>query len=307
MKNHTAPAKIHIRRRWNVEARYGLLLALPAILGFLIFTLGPLFASLILSFTDYTVSKAPSFVGVKNYVRLFSNQDPFFYKSLGVTLYYVVLSVPVSMVSAFLLALMLKHNMKGKALFRTIFYLPSIVPAVATATIFMWLLNPDIGLFNQILKAVGLPTSQWIYSEKTVVPTLALMNAWTVGGTMLIFLAGLEGIPNQYYEAVDIDGGNAWNKLWTVTIPMMTPTIFFNLVMGIINGFQTFTQAQIMTEGGPNNASLFYTVLIYREAFKSFRMGNACSLAWVLFVIIMLLSSLVFRSSSSWVYYEGRR
>jgi len=307
MTNHAKPVKNRIRHRWNPEAKWGLLLALPAILGFLIFTLGPLVASLVLSFTDYTISRAPSFVGLENYIRLFSNQDPFFYKSLGVTLYYVALSVPASLVAAFLLALLLKQNMKGKALFRTIFYLPSIVPAIATATIFMWLLNPDIGLFNQMLKALGLPTSQWIYDEKTVVPTLAFMNVWTVGGTMLIFLAGLEGIPAQYYEAVIVDGGNAWHKLRYVTIPMMTPTIFFNLVMGIINGFQTFTQAQVMTEGGPNNASLFYTVLIYREAFKSFRMGNACSLAWVLFVVIMLLSSLIFRSSSSWVYYEGRR
>ncbi len=307
MIDYVTPVKIRTRQRWNTEAKYGLLLALPAILGFFIFTLGPLVASLILSFTDYTVSKAPSFIGAQNYIRLFSNQDPFFYKSLGVTLYYVILAVPVSMVAAFLIALLLKRNMRGKAMFRVIFYLPSIVPAIATATIFMWLLNPDIGLFNQILKTLGLPTSQWIYDEKSVVPTIAFMNVWAVGSTMLIFLAGLEGIPSQYYEAVDIDGGNAWNKLWAITIPMMTPTIFFNLVMGIINGFQTFTQAQVMTEGGPNNASLFYTVLVYREAFQNHRMGNSCSLAWVLFIIIMLLSSLVFRSSSSWVHYDGGR
>lgn len=299
--------KPYKKHKWNTEAKYGLLMASPAILGFFVFTLGPLAASLILSFTDYTVSKAPSFVGAENYVRLISNQDPFFYKSLRVTIYYVFLAVPVSMIAAFLVALLLKQNMRGKAMFRTLFYLPSIVPAIATSTIFMWLLNPDIGLFNQILKTLGLPTSQWIYDEKTVVPTLALMNVWTVGSTMLIFLAGLEGIPNHYYEAVEIDGGNAWHKLWAITIPMMTPTIFFNLVMGVINGFQTFTQAQVMTEGGPNNASLFYTVLIYREAFQNHRMANACALAWVLFLIIIALSAFIFRSSSSWVHYEGGR
>jgi multiple sugar transport system permease protein len=293
------------RHKLSREHFFGYAMAAPAILGFFIFTLGPILASLFLSFTDYSVTNVYKIIGFENYRKMFSGEDNFFYKSLLVTIYYVALAVPVSLTSAFILALLLKQNVLGKAVFRAIFYLPSIVPIVATSTIFIWLLNPDIGLFNQILKFLHLPTSLWIYDEVTVIPTLALMSVWTVGGTMLIFLAGLESIPDQYYEVVDIDGGNWWHKLISVTLPMMTPTIFFNLVMGIINGFQTFSQAYIMTEGGPNNASLFYTVYLYREAFTHQRMGSACAIAWVLFLIIMLLSVLIFRSSALWVYYEG--
>ncbi len=295
------------KRKMKNEVLYGYLMASPAILGFFLFTLGPLLASLVLSFTNFTVTNQFQFTGFDNYIRLFSGKDVFFYKSLGVTFYYVSLAVPISLTAAFLLALLLKPKIKGRSLFRVIFYIPCIVPAIATSTIFVWLLNPDIGLFNQILRALHLPASKFIYSEKTVVPTLAMMNIWTIGSTMLIFLASLEAIPDQYYEAVDVDGGNALHKLLHITLPMMTPTIFFNLVMGIINGFQTFTQAYIMTEGGPNNASLFYSVYLYREAFTNQRMAGACALAWVLFIIIMLLSLLVFRSSSSWVHYEGDR
>ncbi|NLB90239.1 MAG: sugar ABC transporter permease [Clostridiales bacterium] len=282
-------------------------MASPAILGFFLFTIGPLLASLVLSFTDYSVTNQFEFIGLDNFKRLFSGEDVFFFKSLGVTFYYVLLSVPVGLVSSFFLALLLKPKIPGRSFFRVLLYIPCIVPAIATATIFVWLLNPDIGLFNQILRALHLPTSQFIYSEQSVVPTLAFMNIWTSGSTMLIFLASLEDIPIQYYEAVDVDGGNSFHKLLHITLPMMTPTIFFNLVMGIINGFQTFTQAFVMTEGGPNNASLFYSVYLYREAFTSQRMASACALAWVLFVIIFLLSLLVFRSSNFWVHYEGDR
>ncbi len=289
------------------ETIYGYGMAAPAILGFLIFTLGPLVASLYLSFTNYSVTNNFQLIGFENYRKMFSGDDGFFYKSLLVTIYYVVLAVPISLTAAFLMALLLNKNIKGKAIFRAIFYIPSIVPIVATSTIFIWLLNPDIGLFNQILKFLHLPTSQWVYSETSVIPTLAFMNIWTVGGTMLIFLAGLESIPDQYYEAVEMDGGGMRHKLITITLPMMTPTIFFNLIMGIINSFQTFSQAYIMTEGGPNNASLFYVVYLYREAFTNQRMGAACAIAWVLFIIIMVLSFIIFRSSESWVYYEGEK
>lgn len=291
----------------NKETIYGYGMAAPAILGFFIFTLGPLLASLYLSFTDYSITNDFRFIGFDNFRRLFSGEDGFFYKSLFVTCYYVVLAVPVSLLAAFAMALLLKNNVKGKAFFRAVFYLPSIVPVVATSTIFMWLLNPDIGLFNQILQFLHLPTSQWIYDESTVVPTMAFMNIWSVGGTMLIFLAGLESIPDHYYEAVEIDGGGIRHKLTAVTLPMMTPTIFFNLIIGIINGFQSFSEAYIMTQGGPNNASLFYVVYLYREAFTNQRMGAASAIAWVLFAIIMILSVVVFRSSRSWVYYEGEK
>ncbi len=303
----TVAPKVRHGFRIKKETIYGYGMAAPAIAGFFIFTLGPLLASLYLGFTDYSITNDFEFIGLENFRRLFSGEDSFFYKSLFVTLYYVALAVPVSLLAAFGMALLLKNNVRGKAFFRAVFYLPSIVPVVATSTIFMWLLNPDIGLFNQILKFLHLPTSQWIYDEATVVPTMAFMNIWSVGGTMLIFLAGLESIPDHYYEAVDIDGGGVWHKLKAVTLPMMTPTIFFNLIIGIINGFQSFSEAYIMTEGGPNNASLFYVVYLYREAFANQRMGAASAIAWVLFLIIMILSVIVFRTSRSWVYYEGEK
>lgn len=293
------------KKRRTQRELYGWLFALPAILGLLIFTLGPMIYSLYMSFTDYTGSNSPSFIGLDNYKRMFSGEDPYFYKSLAVTFYFVILSVPTGIVYSFLLAILLNQNVKGKSIFRTIFYLPSIVPIIAISFIWLWLLNPDLGLANELLRSLGLPGSQWIFGEKSVVPSLALMNLWTTGGTMIIFLAGLQDIPRSLYEAIEMDGGSRLAKLRHITIPMMTPTIFFNLIMGIINGFQVFSQAYVMTNGGPNNASLFYVFYLYREAFQFSRMGSASAIAWVLFAIIMVLTYVVFRTSNKWVYYEG--
>ncbi|MFG1732972.1 carbohydrate ABC transporter permease [Paenibacillus sp. 843] len=293
------------KKRRTQRELYGWLFALPAILGLLIFTLGPMMYSLYMSFTDYTGSNSPTFTGLDNYRRLFSGEDQYFYKSLAVTFYFVILSVPTGIVYSFLLAIILNQNVKGKSLFRTIFYLPSIVPIIAISFIWLWLLNPDLGLANELLRSLGLPGSQWIFGEKSVVPSLALMNLWTTGGTMIIFLAGLQDIPRSLYEAIEMDGGSRLAKLRHITIPMMTPTIFFNLIMGIINGFQVFSQAYVMTNGGPNNASLFYVFYLYREAFQFSRMGSASAIAWVLFLIIMVLTYVVFRTSNKWVYYEG--
>lgn len=297
--------RLQKKRLANRKDLYGWLFAMPAILGLLIFTLGPMIYSLFMSFTDYTGSNSPAFVGLENYKRMFSGEDQYFYKSLAVTFYFVILSVPTGIIYSFLLAILLNQNVKGKAVFRTIFYLPSIVPIIAISFIWLWLLNPDLGLANELLRSLGLPGSQWIFGEKTVVPSLALMNLWTTGGTMIIFLAGLQDIPRSLYEAIEMDGGSRFAKLWHITIPMMTPTIFFNLIMGIINGFQVFSQAYVMTNGGPNNASLFYVFYLYREAFQFSRMGSASAIAWVLFVIIMILTYVVFRTSNKWVYYEG--
>ncbi len=292
------------KRRTQTEL-YGWLFAMPAILGLLIFTLGPMLYSLYMSFTDYTGSNSPTFTGLDNYRRMFGGADPYFYKSLAVTFYFVLLSVPTGIIYSFLLAILLNQNVKGKSIFRTIFYLPSIVPIIAISFIWLWLLNPDLGLANELLRSLGLPGSQWIFGEKSVVPSLALMNLWTTGGTMIIFLAGLQDIPRSLYEAIEMDGGSRLAKLRHITIPLMTPTIFFNLIMGIINGFQVFSQAYVMTNGGPNNASLFYVFYLYREAFQFSRMGSASAIAWVLFVIIMVLTYVVFRTSNKWVYYEG--
>lgn len=304
ISSHTGN-RMRKKHRTNQRDLYGWLFAMPAILGLLIFTLGPMIYSLYMSFTDYTGSNSPTFIGLDNYRRMFSGEDQYFYKSLAVTFYFVILSVPTGIIYSFLLAILLNQNVKGKSIFRTIFYLPSIVPIIAISFIWLWLLNPDLGLANELLRSLGLPGSQWIFGEKTVVPSLALMNLWTTGGTMIIFLAGLQDIPRSLYEAIEMDGGTRLDKLRHITIPLMTPTIFFNLIMGIINGFQVFSQAYVMTNGGPNNASLFYVFYLYREAFQFSRMGSASAIAWILFAIIMILTYVVFRTSNKWVYYEG--
>jgi len=289
------------------EAVYGWLFAMPVVLGFLIFVLGPMISSFVLSFTDYNIFSAPKSVGFENYQRLFTGVDPLFYKSIGVTFYYVALSVPAQLIYAFIIALLLNRSIRGRGFFRSVFYVPSIVPGVALSMIWLWLLNPDLGLVNNVLRSMKLPTSLWFFSQSSVIPSLVLMSLWTTGSIMVIFLAGLQGIPRHLFEAVDIDGGNALHKLRYVTIPMMTPTIFFNLIMGIINGFQSFTSAYIITQGGPNNASLFYVFYLYREAFRFHNMGSASAIAWVLFLIIAFLTVIVFKTSDNWVFYEGGR
>lgn len=262
--------------------------------------------SFILSLTDYSIFKdAIRWIGADHYIHLLSGADEFFTKSLLVTFYFVVLKVPVTIAVSFAIALLLNVNAKGRAVFRTIIYLPSIVPSVATAMIWMWLLNPDLGLVNTMLDWLHLPASAWLYDEETVIPSVVLTTMWGIGGTVVIFLAGLSGIPDQYYEAIEVDGGGWWSKLRHVTIPMVSPTIFFNTVMTLIGSFQVFNEAYILTQGGPNNASLFYVFYLWRTAFRDTEMGYASALAWIMFVIILLFTLLVFRTAKSWVYYEG--
>lgn len=290
-----------LRRR---EAIAGYIFVAPGILGFLIWVFGPMVATLLLSFTDWPIIGQAKWVGLDNYVRLFT-VDPFFYRSLRATAYFAFGSVFLRIVYTFLVAMLLNQEVRGKALFRTVYYLPSIVPVVASSMIWMWLYNPDFGLFNAMLKGMGLPPSRWIHGTQTVIPSIILMDLWAASSTILIFLAGLQGVPRQLLEAVEIDGGNWWNKLTAVTLPHMTPFIFFNMVLGFVSAFQIFTQSFIMTNGGPNNASLFFVLLIYREAFGNNRMGLACALAWILFLLIALVTFLVFKTSRSWVFYYG--
>jgi multiple sugar transport system permease protein len=292
-------------RNARSEALWGILFVSPAVIGFLIWTAGPMLASLYISFTDWRVAQTPNWVGLNNYQTLFN--DDLFYKSAGVTIYYSLLSVPTSIVFAFALAMLLNQRLRGITIFRTIFYLPSLVPVFASSMLWLWLFNPDFGLLNAGLKVFGISGLQWIYDENQVIPSLAFMSLWGVGPMMIIFLAGLQSVPQQLYEAVEIDGGNAWHKLRYVTIPIVTPTILFNLVLSVIGALQTFTQGYVLTAGGPNNGSLFYILYLYRQAFQNGLMGLASAMAWVLFVVIAALSVLIFRSSSSWVYYEGGR
>jgi multiple sugar transport system permease protein len=285
------------------ERRWGILLALPAILGFFVFTLAPMLASLFFSFTNWTIGGGFSFIGIDNYKRMFTS-DPLFLKSLSVTVYYTFAVVPLGLIVAFAVALLLNQDIKGKGLFRTIYYLPTLVPSIASAVLWIWLFNPDQGLLNSLLHAVHAPTSKWIYDSSTAVPSLVLMSTWAFGNTAVIFLAGLGGVPSHLYEAVAIDGGNAWHKLRHVTLPMMTPSIFYNLVSGVIVTFQVFNQAYVMTQGGPNNSTNFYIYYLYQTAFRDSQMGYASALAWVLFMITLVVTVLLFRSARKWVYYE---
>ncbi len=288
------------------QQSWGYLFALPAILGFAIFTAGPMLYSLYLSFTNVKLGVNGDFIGMENYKEIFTT-DPFFGLSLKVTFSYMLFAVPINIGASFLAAMMLNtKGLRGMRFYRTIVYLPGIVPAVANGLLWKWMFNPDFGLLNTLLRGMNLPVSQWVYAKSTVIPSLAFMQFWNIGATMIIFLAGLQGVSSSLYEAVEVDGGNLWHKFIKITLPMMTPTIFFNLVMAIINYLQAFYQAFVMTEGGPSNGSLFYAYHIYRTAFKDNNMGYASSLAWILFVIISAFTVVLFKTSNSWVYYaEG--
>jgi multiple sugar transport system permease protein len=286
------------------EARWGVAMALPAIIGFVAFTFLPMIASAVISLTDWTIGATPKFVGFANYTRMFTADDSFF-KSLWATLYYTLGAVPLLLVVSFAAALLLNQPVRGQAVFRVIYYLPAIVPIVANSMLWIWLFNPDFGLLNTLTEKAGLPRSQWIFDESTAIPSLVLMSVWGFGNVAVIFLAGLQGVPRQLYEAIAVDGGGAWRKFRHITLPMMTPTIFYSLVTSVIGALQVFVQAAVMTEGGPNDSTLFYIYYLYRTAFTNNEMGYASALAWILFLVIMAITVVLFRNSSRWVYYEA--
>ena len=288
-----------------LQARAGFLFALPVILGLIIWVITPMICVLFISLTDWNVLTTPHWVGIRNYVRLFTT-DLYFWNSLKVTAYYVVLNVVSTTLYSLIVAMLLNQNIHGRGIFRTIFYLPTIIPVVASSALWLWLFNPDFGLFNMILRELGLPKSLWLASQTTVVPSIVIMSVWGgSGNTIVIFLAALQGVPRQLLEAVEIDGGNWWHRFRAITLPMISPVTLFNVVTGLIASFTIFTQAYVMTNGGPNNASLFYVFLFYREGFQRNNLGGAAALSWVLIVIVSLLSLLIFRTSREWVYYEG--
>lgn len=287
----------------RTDFRWGYIFIGPSILGLLVFQLGPMIFSLITSFTSWNVISPMKFVGFDNYIELF--HDPLVSISLKVTGLYTLLTVPLTTIVTFLIAMLLNTRVPGMSAFRTIFYIPSIVPAVASSALWMFIYNPMFGLLNTILKAVGLPGSNFIYDKQGVIPCLAVMAVWASGNTVIIYLAGLQGIDRQLYESASIDGANAVHKFFHITVPLMTPIIFYNVVMGIISSMQTFTQAYIMTDGGPDNGSLFYTLLLYRTAFRNSRMGYASAMSWLFFVIIGALTLIIFKTSNKWVFYEN--
>ena len=287
------------RRR---EALEGFLCIAPWLLGFILFTAGPMLASVWLALTDYEILRPISFIGVQNFTKAVN--DPLFTKSLWNTAVYTVLYVPLHLITALLAALLLNTKARGIKTYRVIFYIPSIMPAVATAFLWMWIFNPNYGLANGLLDLVGLPPQKWLFDETLAKPSFVLMALWGLGSAMIVFLAGLQGVDPVLYEAADIDGANSWVKFWRITLPMLTPVLFFNLIIGIIGSFQVFTTAYIATNGGPNNATLFYVLYIYNQGWKFAKMGYASALAWVLFVLVLLLTLVQFKMANRWVYYE---
>lgn len=286
------------------EAITAYLLISPWIVGFIVFTLGPMVASLIFSFTDYSIIKPAKFVGLQNYATMLFN-DYRFWHSLKVTLTFAVFAIPLGLVFGLLLALLLNTKVPGIAVWRTVYYTPSVVSGVAVAILWAYLFNPQYGVFNWLLSLVGIKGPGWLSSPQWALPALIIMSLWGVGGGMIIYLAGLQGIPTALYEAAEVDGANSIQKFFNITLPMITPVLFYNLIIGIIGTFQYFTNAYVMTAGGPVEATLFYNLNLYNNAFRYQAMGYASALAWALFVIVLVLTMLVFRSSSMWVYYEG--
>lgn len=277
----------------------------PWLLGFLITQLYPLAFSLYASLTKWDMVSPMKFIGVDNYIKAFSGGDKWFYQSLKVTFYYAILSVPLQLILGLLVAVLLNRKVRGIRFFRTAFYIPTLVSGVALAVLWKNIFNYNFGLLNGLLNAVGLSSQQWLRDPKLVIPSLVIMSLWGFGTPMVIFLAGLQGVPKELYEAADIDGATALQKMFKITLPQMSSIVLYNLIQGIIGAFQVFTQAYTMTDGGPDGASMFYMLNLYEQAFKKFNMGYASALAWILFIIILLLSGLVFKSSGLWVYYES--
>lgn len=277
----------------------------PWIAGFLCFGLIPILASLYFSFTSYSILKPPTFVGLHNYRQLFTG-DPLFWVSLGNTVYYTIVSNVVGGFVALFLALLLNMRVRGLAFYRTAFYVPVIVPAVASSIIWLWLFNPQYGLFNHLLGGLGVPPIPWLTDPRWSKNSLVLMSLWSVGNAVVIFLAGLQDVPRELHEAAALDGASALARIRSVTLPMISSVIFFNLVIGLIGSFQVFTQAYVMTTGGPADSTRFYALYLYQNAFQFFKMGYASAQAWILFLIILAVSLVLFRSSGRWVYYASR-
>ena len=276
----------------------------PWLVGFLAFTIYPLFASAYYSFTSYDVLRPPLWVGLANYSKMIADDD-IFRIALGNTLYFVIFGVPASFVTSFLLANMLNSDIWGRSVSRTIFFLPSITPAVASVMVWLWIYNTQFGLINGFLASRGMKVIPWLSSPMLAKPSLIIVQCWAEGSAIVIFLAALQDVPRSLYEAATVDGANAFSRFWHITIPMCTPVMLFILLTGLIGTFQSFTLPWLLTRGGPNYSTELYSVYLYRNAFVFFKMGYASALAWLLFVIIALFSMIVFRSSARWVYYGG--
>ena len=287
------------------RAKYGYIFALPWIIGLLIFYAYPLVSSVYYSFTKYNVVSPALWVGLDNYVQLFGDQT--FWIGIRNTIFYALISVPLSVILGIFLAILLNTSIRGQGIFRTVFFIPTLVPVVATSIIWQWLLSPQFGLINQLLAMVGIPGPPWLGDPDWSKPSLILMAQWGIGHSIIIYLAGLQDISKDYSDAASVDGASGLRKVWSITLPLLTPVIFFNMVMGIINALQVFTLPYALTygTGNPANSLLFYSMYLYNNAFKYMNMGYASAMAWILFIVIMAITLILFRSSNRWVYYSG--
>lgn len=304
VKNHKGYS---IKRK---QRNLAIIFLIPWVIGFLVFSFYPIMSTVFYSFTEYNLFEAPKFIGISNYSVLIKNHE--FYQSLYNTIYYIIFGVGLQLIFALITALLLNMHVKGRTLYRAIYFLPSLMPPVAAALLWVWLLNPKYGLVNAVLKVLSLPQPLWLADAAWTKPAVILMSLWGVGNTMVIYLAGLGDIPITYYEAVEIDGGGAWAKFKNVTWPMLTPITLFQLISGFIAGFNIFTQTYIISAssqnsslGGLKNSLLFYAVNIYQEAFTYLKFGYASALSVVMLIIVLTITLIILKTSKKWVYYGG--
>ena len=302
----TSTRRRRISKRTIRQNVLGYLWISPWLVGFLIFIFGPMIASVGFSFTNYRIINETRWIGLQNYTYAFV-EDDLFWPSLAITFYYMLVSVPLGLLGSLLLALLLNQRLRGESIFRTFFFLPSLTPAAAAAILWVWILHPEAGLVNYLLSLVGIPGPTWLGSTTWALPSIILITLWTGigGGRMIIFLAGLQSVPQELYEAAEIDGAGNWAKFRNITMPMISPAVFFNLILGIIGALQVFTTAYITTRGGPGRATWFFALHIYTNAFEYFDMGYASALAIVLFFILLVFTVIQLRLSDRWVFYAG--
>ncbi|GGM64591.1 carbohydrate ABC transporter permease [Microbacterium saperdae] len=292
----------HARR----EARAGFLWIQPWLIGFLLFSAIPIGVAIYLSFTDWSGGGAPVWIGFDNYTKIFTD-DPLFWQSLKVTFIFVALYLPLSLILGLGIAMLMNQKFVGMGVFRTIYYLPSVLSGVAVTVLWGFVFHRDFGVINGVLNLVGIPGIPWLTSQTWVIPAIVIMQLWAVGSSIIIYLGGLQGIPTELYEAAGLDGAGWWRTFRAVTLPMMSPVILLQLILGLIGTFQIFTQAFVMTKGGPDYGSYFFSLYIYDTAFKDLRLGYACALSMVLFAIILIITAIFYGTSSRWVFYAADR
>ena len=286
------------------EQKTAYLCLIPAFLGLTFITYIPLILVFVLSLCNYNGFIDPKFIGFENYINLFT-KDSSFIDSIWATVKYTLFSVGGSMIYSLFIAMLLNRKVPARAFWRAIFYLPYIVPAMVTSIVWNWLFNVDMGVLNYLLKILHLPTSKFIMSKDSVVQSMALMGIWACGNLVVIYLAGLQNVPRVYHEAAELDGANGWQRFWHITVPCMTPIIFYNLMMSLVANMQVFVPSMALTQGGPANASLFMVYYMYKKAFTQNQMGYACAVSFVFFLLIAIFTVVIFSTSNSWIYYEG--